>query len=75
MSFMTFVILSIPRKEVVTKQTEGYSQQQQEEEEEILVFQVSQNITIVSHTSSRNHLKMREHHHPIPIIYICPHNR
>ena len=36
----TILLLSIPRKEVVTKQTEGYSQQQQEEEEEILVFQV-----------------------------------
>ena len=32
--------LCILRREVVTKQTEGYSQQQQEEEEEILVFQV-----------------------------------
>ena len=46
-----FLSLSISRKEVVTKQTEGYSQQQQEEEEEILIFQVLENITIVVHTS------------------------
>merc|ERR1711981_569027 len=32
-------ICAVLKKEVVTKQTEGYSQQQQEEEEEILVFQ------------------------------------
>jgi len=33
-------ICAVLKREVVTKQTEGYSQQQQEEEEEILVFQV-----------------------------------
>merc|ERR1719204_1201525 len=32
-------ICAVLKREVVTKQTEGYSQQQQEEEEEILVFQ------------------------------------
>ena len=54
MNFNMFVI--IPRKEVVPKQTEGYSQQQQEEEEEILVFQVSENITIVVYISPQNHI-------------------
>ena len=56
MNFNMFVI--IPRKEVVTKQTEGYSQQQQEEEEEILVFQVSENITTVLYISPYIHLKI-----------------
>ena len=34
------VLWSISRREMVTKQTEGYGGQQQEEEEEIMVFQV-----------------------------------
>ena len=34
------VLWSISRREMVTKQTEGYDGQQQEEEEEIMVFQV-----------------------------------
>ena len=53
--------LSILRREVVTKQTEGYSQQQQEEEEEILVFQVQsilflpKNFKTVVKTHLHNH--------------------
>ena len=59
--------LSIPRKEVVTKQTEGYSQQQQEEEEEILVFQVGGNnlcnITIIIYIHHHHHYNQNHHHH------------
>ena len=56
-----FKYLSIFRREVVTKQTEGYSQQQQEEEEEILVFQVQsilflpKNFKTVVKTHLHNH--------------------
>ena len=56
-----FKYLSIFRREVVTKQTEGYSQQQQEEEEEILVFQV-QSIPCLS-KNSKIAAKFNPHHY------------